>query len=173
MRINIIDPSWLTDQHLIAEYREIKMMPKVLIRSIYSKKGIIKDKLPKEYTLNTGHGKFFYYRMQYIVDRFESIKKEMKERDFQCNHTKLFEGYNHPSGIRINSLDEIPREFFGNYVPNEKAIDILLERILLRISDKPMWYKLKGIPNEWESFYKENSSKIYKGEKYVMEKEII
>jgi len=169
MRINIIEPSWLTDQHLIAEYREIKMMPKVLIRSIYSKKGIIKEELPKEYTLNTGHGKFFYCRMQYIVDRFELIKKEMIERDFQCNHTKLFEGYTHPSGIRINSIDDIPEEFFGNYIPAPKDIDILLERILLRISDKPMWYKIRGIPHDWVNFYKENLQKIYNNEKYIIQ----
>jgi len=168
MRINIIDPSWLTDQHLIAEYREIKMMPKVLIRSIYSKKGIIKDDLPVEYTLNTGHGKFFYYRMQYIVNRFEELKKEIISRGFQCNCVNLFEGYTHSSGIRIESLDEIPSEFFGNYIPDQKDIDILLERILLRISDKPLWYKLRQTPHDWKIFYKENLQKIYNNEKYII-----
>ena len=33
-RINLIHPSELTDQHLFAEFREIKMIPKSLRRSL-------------------------------------------------------------------------------------------------------------------------------------------
>ena len=44
-RINIIPPSELTDQHLIAEYREIFMVPASLRRTLKSKVGFKKNKI--------------------------------------------------------------------------------------------------------------------------------
>ena len=45
-RINIVNPSELTDQHLIAEYREITMVPGSLKRTLVSKIGYKESKLP-------------------------------------------------------------------------------------------------------------------------------
>ena len=59
-RINIIDPAELTDQHLIAEYREITMVPGSLNRTLNSKIGYKESKVPKRYTLNGGHVYFFW-----------------------------------------------------------------------------------------------------------------
>lgn len=42
MRVNVIHPKYLADQHLVAEYREIKMGPKALSKSLYSKNGVDK-----------------------------------------------------------------------------------------------------------------------------------
>ena len=47
-RINIIPVSELYDQHLIAEYREITMVPAALDRTL-------KSKIAQQYTLNKGH----------------------------------------------------------------------------------------------------------------------
>ena len=44
-RINIIEPSELTDQHLIAEYREITMVPGSLKRTLVSKSGYQEKKV--------------------------------------------------------------------------------------------------------------------------------
>ena len=46
-RINIVEPSELTDQHLIAEYREIFMIAGSLKRTLKSKIGYDKSKVPK------------------------------------------------------------------------------------------------------------------------------
>ena len=54
-RINIISPSELTDQHLIAEYREIFMVAGSLKRTLISKSGFVESKVPKNFTLNNGH----------------------------------------------------------------------------------------------------------------------
>ena len=59
-RINLVEPSELTDQHLIAEYREIFMVGGSLKRTLVSKVGYREDRVPKRYTLNTGHVYFFY-----------------------------------------------------------------------------------------------------------------
>ena len=46
-RINIIDTTELTDQHLIAEYREIFMVAGSLRRTLVSKNGYQESKVPK------------------------------------------------------------------------------------------------------------------------------
>ena len=60
-RINLVNPKELTDQHLVAEYREIFMVGSSLQRSMKSKswnKTI--NNIPKEFTLNKGHVTFLY-----------------------------------------------------------------------------------------------------------------
>ena len=64
-RINIINVSELTDQHLIAEYREITMVPAALNRTINSRNGLDVNNIPKEFTLNKGHVTFFYDNGKY------------------------------------------------------------------------------------------------------------
>jgi deoxyribonuclease (pyrimidine dimer) len=150
MRINVIDPRYLADQHLVAEYRELKMLPKSLLRTLRSKKGFDSKKVSKHYTLNTGHGYFFYNKVQFIVDRFKLILKEMEYRKFTTNFREL-------------PLDGIPKEFFGNYKITEEAIQINLERIRLRIAGKPTWFKYFGGPMrqfDWEVLYEKYCNEI-------------
>ena len=48
-RINLVNPSELKDQHLIAEYREITMIPAALNRTLNSKIGLRREKISKKY----------------------------------------------------------------------------------------------------------------------------
>jgi len=59
-RINIIPVKELFDQHLIAEYREIIMVPAALSRTLKSKVGFDESKIEDRYTLNKGHVYLFY-----------------------------------------------------------------------------------------------------------------
>ena len=54
-RINVIDPIELTDQHLMAEYRELPMVMGSLKRTLASKTGFNPKKVPSKFTLNSGH----------------------------------------------------------------------------------------------------------------------
>lgn len=143
MRINVIDPRYLADQHLVAEYRELKMLPKSLLRSLRSKNGIDLKKIPKSYTLNKGHGYFFYDKVTFIINRFEIIKEEMNRRGFQCNYIEL-------------PLAGIPDIYFGDYEVTKEAIQINLERIRLRIDGKHSWFKFMRGPMsryDWDQLY--------------------
>lgn len=140
MRINIIDPKLLADQHLIAEYREIKMLPKALIKSINSKNGLDLSRISKEYTLNKGHGYFFYNKISYITNRFNLLLDEMHNRDFQTNFTSL-------------ELDNIPPYLFNDYTPSPDEIRTNIERLLLRIDDKPLWYKYYNLNINFHQLY--------------------
>ena len=66
-RINLVPPEELSDQHLVAEYREIFMVGSSLQRSLrppnWEK---TKESIPKKFTLNKGHVKFFYDKGKYL-----------------------------------------------------------------------------------------------------------
>jgi len=129
-RINIISPSELTDQHLIAEYREIFMVAGSLKRTLISKSGFVESKVPKNFTLNSGHVYFFYNKGKYLYKRYNSIIKEMKSRGFKPDENRVF-----PKDIFImNNL-------FNDWEPNQSDIKIIRKRINKKIAMKPGWYR--------------------------------
>ena len=129
-RINIISPSELTDQHLIAEYREIFMVPGSLKRTLISKNGYLQSKVPKEYTLNSGHVYFFYNKGKYLNKRYKLIIKEMKLRGFNPDKERKF-----PKDIFINN------DLYNDWSPNQNDIKIIRRRISEKIALKPDWYR--------------------------------
>lgn len=140
MRINVIPPVELLDQHLMAEIREIKMLPKTLARSLKSKNGVSLDKLPQGYTMGAGHGKFFYDKLEFIVARFSELLEEAKKRGFSLSEKTMFlfdSNYDY-SEILFNS------KFWCNYVVDAAALLANRERISLRVSEKPGFYRFYG-----------------------------
>ena len=146
MRINIINVKELTDQHLTAEYREIKMLPLALVKSIKSKKGLDLKETPREFTLNTGHGKFFYNKIKFIENRFEQILVEMRERGFKTDCDKLYQDKDDYSAMML--FGKVSPRFYGDYTPTEVGIKIskerIKERILTKELTKPKFYKYYG-----------------------------
>ena len=77
-RINCgIPPAELCDKHLLAEHREIKRIPNCIKRGRYS----MKDQ-PENFTLGTGHVKFFYDKLNYLYKRYCELHLECKRRGF-------------------------------------------------------------------------------------------
>ena len=64
-RINIIPVEDLTDQHLMAEYREIFMIGPALQKSLQSESWN-SNKIPNKFTLGKGHVMFFYDKGKYL-----------------------------------------------------------------------------------------------------------
>lgn len=144
MRVNVISPKYLSDQHLIAEYREMKMVTYYYVRSKGTKNGIEKNRISVKYTLNKGHAYMWYDKMNYILKRFNSICDEMRSRGFKCDYTEL----------NFTNIDE---SAFGDYEVTQEDIKINLDRVLIRIEKQPKFYKFKGgnkTLEEWRSFYK-------------------
>ena len=127
-RINIIEPSELTDQHLIAEYREIFMVGSSLQRSLKSKNWNPKD-IPIKFTLNTGHVKFFYDKGKYLSNRYDMLRTEMKARGMAPDITRVFK------------KEQWPNELWNDWTPNLEDYKIIRERIEERIKSKPNWYR--------------------------------
>ena len=129
-RINIIEPSELTDQHLIAEYREIFMVGGSLRRTLKSKIGYQVSKVPKKFTLNNGHVYFFYNKGKYLHERYLQLIEEMRKRGFNPDDTRTF-----PTEVfKDNGL-------YNDWLPSIEDQKIIRERISKRISEKPDWYR--------------------------------
>lgn len=127
-RINLIDPTELTLRHLIAEYRETLMVPAALRRTLKSKNGYRPEKIPKQFTLNAGHVLFFFDKLGYLRNRYQSLMLEMIDRGVNVDLNRSFP-------------DDLPAKHYGSWTPSERDKNIIRERIALRISQKPHLYK--------------------------------
>ena len=127
-RINIVSPSELTDQHLVAEYREIFMVGSSLQRSLKSKNWN-PNIIPKNFTLNTGHVKFFYDKGKYLFNRYVELRKEMKARGMSPDPTRKFK------------REQWPDELWNDWIPRVEDYKIIRKRIKEKIEMKPDWYR--------------------------------
>lgn len=118
------------DQHLLAEYREIRLLCANLQRTLNSKHGFQEKKVPAQFTLNTGHCYFFYPRGKYIHERYEAIRDEMRLRGISAD-------LDFP-------VDVWPEHLYNDWQSCERDCNIVRERIALRISQRPGWYKYYG-----------------------------
>ena len=129
-RINLVDPSELSDQHLVAEYREIFMVGSSLQRSLKSKNW---DKtlanIPKKYTLNKGHVTFFYNKGKYLYKRYKLLIEEMKNRGMK------------PDSVRKFKTEQWPDELFNDWEPEPDDYKVIRARIKEKIEMKPDWYR--------------------------------
>ena len=139
-RINLVKVTELTDQHVMAEYREIKMVPRSLARSLVARpEREVLARIPPAFTLNTGHVSFFYNKMQYLAQRHQELFMELGERGFSLDvsayhdNAALFDGYRQT-------------QFWGDYNPTREALRIIRARIAEKIAMKPGWYRYMGIP---------------------------
>ena len=116
-RINVVHPSELSRQHLIAEYREITRLPGNLNAWINRKtKPPSFNEIPMEYKLGEGHIKFFFTKFQYLEKRFEAIVDEMVYRGYKPNFTD-------------SSIFRVDKRYYNDYTPTEEAIEINRQRI--------------------------------------------
>ncbi len=126
-RINLVHPSELHTSHLVSEYREIV---RVFSLARNCQNEIHKVKVPNEYTLGTGHVKFFYSRLKFISERYDALCEEMSARKFTCN--------------RIPKEDlhkDINKSLFFGYTPTENALKLNRDRIAERTTEKMLKQK--------------------------------
>jgi deoxyribonuclease (pyrimidine dimer) len=129
-RINLVPISELADQHLVAEYREIFMVGSSLQRSLKSPNWRkTKNSLPKDFTLNKGHVKFFYNKGKYLYNRYLDLVEEMKSRGMS------------PDPDRIFKREQWPDDLFQDWSPTDRDLLIIRERIKVKIQQKPNWYR--------------------------------
>jgi deoxyribonuclease (pyrimidine dimer) len=124
VRVNIINPKYLADQHLIAEYDEILMLVG------YVKKYPYLEDIPENYCLGKDHIKFFKNKLLYLKKRHELIKKEMRKRGFKTNKTLKVSGFK-------NKLK-------NDWISNKKDREIIKKRLIEKINKKPKWYRYYG-----------------------------
>ncbi len=131
VRINLMKPVYLLDQHLIAEYNEILMLLGYV--RLYPK---IND-IPQNFLLGKGHIKFFKNKLKYLQNRHNQLKQEMIKRS-----------YNPKITIDLNEFNPV---LCNDWKPENKDLDIIKERIYSKIKLKPEYY----------TYYKEHYDEKY------------
>jgi deoxyribonuclease (pyrimidine dimer) len=131
-RINTaIKPKNLTDQHLIAELRELPRIFTAVANRIRENKEF--DDIPTKFTLGTGHMKFFYNKQEYLMDRHYELQNEYTRR------------YNKIWDFNPNLVNCSPC-VYKNYVTTDADKKLLIERITIRITESkqtPYYYGKK------------------------------
>jgi len=118
-RINLIPPEELHYKHLVAEYREITRVP-TLARN--AQRRMHKLSIPDNYRTGEGHVTFFYTRLGFIADRYESLCDEMRRRGYKCNQI-----------AREDLLKDIDSRFVRSYNVTPEAVELNRQRITERM----------------------------------------
>jgi len=121
VRINLIDPRNLADQHLVAEYDEILMLVAHVRKYPFARD------VPEKYCLGKGHIRFFKNKLKYLEKRHELLKKEMKKRGFRAGKTVNLKG--------------LPKGLVNDWKPSGRDKKIIRKRIIQKIKQKPGFYR--------------------------------
>jgi len=124
-RINVVPVTELTDQHLMAEYRELPMVPASARRS-----NPATYKATSTYTLNKGHVLFFFNKKKYLFNRWLDLIEELNRR-----------GYAIDPASRTVHWRELDRWAQVDWQPDEHALSVNRQRLEERINAKRTWYR--------------------------------
>jgi deoxyribonuclease (pyrimidine dimer) len=119
-RINCVPPSELHNKHLVAEYYELPRVFTYVRKAVENGKDITAIKAPNEYTLGTGHVKFFYTRLGWCVERMAELTIEMKVRGMK------------PKADLTGLAAGLPANLLGSWQPTPEAMKINRERLAER-----------------------------------------
>jgi len=111
-RINVgIHPSELPDKLLLAEHREIKRIPNAVNRGKANLCNI-----PEQFTLGTGHVKFFYDKLYYLQVRYVGLYEECLARGFKVQNY-------------ISAWRSLPIDLYNGYKPTPADRQLIIDRI--------------------------------------------
>jgi deoxyribonuclease (pyrimidine dimer) len=134
-RINAdLDPKILSDQHLMAEYREMPMVTASLRRSLKSKTPEqVLANIPSHFCLGQGHVYFWYNKLWFLKKRYTRLINELIRRGYNLN----------PERYSLDTMG-FPAGFHNDYKMTETDESLILARINERIALKPEWYRYSG-----------------------------
>lgn len=125
-RINLVPVEELSDQHLIAEYREL---PRAV------KQNFDLTNAPKKYVLGRGHVKWAAQYPGFLINRFYNLCNEMKYRGFIVN----FSSSNFNDLVYHNKMKLLVDGPI--YRITEDDIKLSRDRIIEKYKLKPDFYK--------------------------------
>lgn len=126
-RVNVgVEPKYLTDQWLVAESVEITMITGGLRKHGYQ----IKSAVPESFVMGPGHINFFKTKLKYLQARLRAVNIEMRARGFN-------------PGTTLEDLSEFPQRYHCDWVPTQEDSDLLRERLVWKIEQKPLQWRYK------------------------------
>lgn len=124
-RVNVINVYELSDQHLIAEYRELPRCVKQNISIVNA---------PSLYCLGKGHMKFCRCHILFLLDRYNKICEELLYRGFKISY--MAQDLIQWAKDNINNY-----HILKNYVPRDEDIALNKNRLIEKYRLKPNFYK--------------------------------
>lgn len=132
VRVNLVDVSLLSDQHLIAEHNEIRMIVSGYRRSLSTQTvDVVLKKVKPEFSLNKGHALFFFDKLEYLRQRHIALREEGMKRGFTFNYSLDLVGFD--------------KRLFNDYEPTVPALTIITDRIREKLDMKLSWYRYYGV----------------------------
>jgi deoxyribonuclease (pyrimidine dimer) len=122
-RINCVPVKELTDKHLGAEYRELPRLFGQIQKAIERGEQPNDKRNPTEYKLGTGHTRFFYDKVPWLLNRYTQLVKECGIRGRTVNFP-----------IVPASVWTIPNEWWNDWQPTPEAMEINRQRIQERLN---------------------------------------
>lgn len=107
----------LTDEHLLAEHREIKRLPYCLAVALES--GSVKH-IPEKFTLGKSHVLFFLNKMWFTYWRYREYEPTEEERNLLIERITY----------RILNSKKKTWHYYGKPITKEKAVELLKNKIL-------------------------------------------
>ena len=123
-RINLVEPHQLTDKHLMAEYRELPRIFTAVLKLQAQGKTPADVDIPEHYVLGTGHMKFFYNKIKWLIDRYSNLFQELNSRGFKLDR-ELY------SNVYDSALD-IALQWCTSYNPKPEDIYLNMVRLCKR-----------------------------------------
>ena len=80
-RINLVPPAELCDQHLLAEHRELTRIPNAVAKGKFHLQG-----QPADYKLGSGHVRFFFDKLAFLLQRYDALHAECRARGFKVQY---------------------------------------------------------------------------------------
>lgn len=134
-RINLLKPALLTDQHLLAEHREL---PRIFGRAYAAFMAGRKVQASTSYTLGKGHVVFFYDKLQWLATRHHTLTLECVSRGFKVQQESIV------------APSEVPSVAWE---PTAADVEVNLERLQAKMAapPRPDFYRHRGqvVPAGW------------------------
>ncbi len=118
-RINVVPIQEMDYRHILAEYDEIPDVYRLVRMAIARGETPDHKDNPTTYRLGKGHVRFFYPRLAYVQKREWMLHIELIHRGYRPRV--------------LDQLQDIPREWFGDYEPTEEAFKLNRKRISDRL----------------------------------------
>ena len=118
-RINLVPPAELCDQHLLAEHRELTRIPNAVAKGKFHLQG-----QPADYKLGSGHVRFFFDKLAFLLRRYDALHAECRARGFKVQY--------------IWPADTLPADpaLWRDYQPSAAALMLNRARIAERMPAK-------------------------------------
>lgn len=129
-RINLISPADLTDQHLMAEYRELPRIFGLAHKHYLAGK---KLEVKGPYKLGSGHVVFFYDKIKFLEKRQASIIEELLKRRVNIQNVTV-------------SIPTLPAHYLNDWIASQEEVFESIARLQEKLDMKPAFYKLRKLP---------------------------